>query len=358
MFIHTPDRGNPFYPLQTFLEAVNGTSRLEPNAPRRMVAAMKPLTLARLGLILLALGGRTLAADAKDDVLLFSYFMGNGEDGLHLATSEDGLKWTALRNGASFLQPVAGENKLMRDPCLLLGPDGVFRMVWTTSWTGGTIGYSSSTDLVHWTKQMTLPVMGHESTTANCWAPEIIWDAKQEHYLIFWSSTVPGKFPVPDETERKDKNRPPRNHRLYSTTTKDFESFTPTKLHYEPGINVIDETMVQHGGEWIMIVKNETEIPAAAKNLYITRAPSPDGPWSAPAAPFTPPGLWVEGGTAVKIGEWWHVYYDIYRDKKYGVLRTKDFENWEDVSAGLVMPKGIRHGTVLRVPRAVVNLIK
>jgi hypothetical protein len=50
--------------------------------------------------------------------------------------------------------------------------------------------------------------------------------------------------------------------------------------------------------------------------------------------------------------------YNIYRGKKYGVLRTKDFAKWEDVSAELVMPKGIRHGTVLRVPRAAVKLIK
>src|SRR5690349_14405634 len=135
------------------------TPGLSRNEVKGMVRRMKPLTLARLGLILLALATRALAAEAQDDVLLFSYFIGNGEAGLHLGISEDGLKWTALRGGASFLQPVAGENKLMRDPCLLLGPDGVFRMVWTTSWTGGTIGYSSSEDLVHWTKQKTLNVM-------------------------------------------------------------------------------------------------------------------------------------------------------------------------------------------------------
>lgn len=319
---------------------------------------MNALSPVRMLLCLLVLVARLAATDSKDEVLLFSYFMGNGEDGLHLATSEDGLKWTALRNGASFLQPVAGENKLMRDPCLLRGPDGIFRMVWTTSWTGGTIGYSSSEDLVHWTKQKTLNVMHAEPTTANCWAPEIVWDANQGHYLIFWSSTVPGKFPVPDETERKDKNRPPRNHRLYSTTTRDFETFTPTKVHYEPGINVIDETMVQDGDGWVMLVKNETEIPAPAKNLYLVRAPSPDGPWSQPAAPFTPPGVWVEGGTAVKVGDWWHVYFDLYRDKKYGMMRTKDFRTWEDLSTELVMPKGIRHGTALRVPRSVVDLLR
>lgn len=311
-----------------------------------------------LGRLLAAEPAGPAAGTTGDSVYLFSYFVRNGEDGLHLATSEDGLKWAALRDGASFLTPAVGENKLMRDPCLLRGPDGVFRMVWTTSWSGLTIGYASSTDLVHWSEQKALPVMAHEPTTANCWAPEVIYDAAQGHYLIFWSSTVPGKFPVPDETDRKDKGKPPRNHRLYSTTTRDFTTFTPTRVHYEPGINVIDETMVPDGPGWVMFVKNETEIPAPAKNIFIVRAPTPDGPWGAPSAPLPPPGVWVEGPTVIKIGDWWHVYFDKYRDKRYGVIRSKDFLQWEDVSDRLVMPKGIRHGTVLRVPRAVVEGVK
>lgn len=305
-------------------------------------------------LLLAASIGRGANATPGDEVLLFSYFIGNGEDGLHLAASEDGLRWTALGGGASFLQPVVGENKLMRDPCLLLGPDGVFRMVWTTSWAGGTIGYASSTDLRHWSGQKALPVMAHEPTTANCWAPEILYDAARSRYLIFWSSTVPDKFLVADETERNDRTKPPRNHRLYSTTTTDFASFTPTHVHYEPGFNVIDETMVRNGDGWVMFAKNETEIPAAAKYLFLVRAPTPDGPWSPPSAPLPPAGIWVEGPTALKIGEWWHLYFDKYRDHQYGLIRSKDLVNWEDVSNRLVVPKGIRHGTVLRVPRAVV----
>lgn len=299
--------------------------------------------------------GHLRGAAPDDGVYLFSYFTGNGEDGLHLATSEDGLKWTALGGGKSYLHPVVGENKLMRDPCLLLGPDGVFRMVWTTSWTGVTIGYASSRDLVHWSGQKALPVMAHEPTTANCWAPEIVYDETAKHYLIFWSSTVPGKFPVPDETERKDRDKPPRNHRLYSTTTTDFNSFTSTRVHYEPGFNVIDETMARDGDAWLMWVKNETEIPAPEKNIYLVRGPRPDGPWSQPGRPLPPAGVWVEGPTAIKLGEWWHVYFDKYRDKKYGVIRSRDLTNWEDVSDQLAMPKGIRHGTVLRAPRKIVD---
>jgi|GEM_PF-6819400 len=41
----------------------------------------------------------------EPEVYLFSYFTGNGEDGLHLAWSEDGLNWAALRNNTSFLTP-------------------------------------------------------------------------------------------------------------------------------------------------------------------------------------------------------------------------------------------------------------
>jgi hypothetical protein len=83
------------------------------------------------------------------DVLLFSFFRDNGQDGLYLATSPDGLKWAELKPpGKSFLQPQVG-GKLMRDPCLALGPDGTFHMVWTTGWgQPPVIGLAHSTDLL------------------------------------------------------------------------------------------------------------------------------------------------------------------------------------------------------------------
>lgn len=55
----------------------------------------------------------------RETIYLFSYFKGNGEDGLHLAYSEDGLSWKALNNDQSFLIPQVGEDKLMRDPCII-----------------------------------------------------------------------------------------------------------------------------------------------------------------------------------------------------------------------------------------------
>ena len=93
---------------------------------------------------------------------MFSYFKGGGQDGLHLGYSEDGLKFVPLKNDESFLTLTAGEDKLMRDPSILAGPDGTFHMVWTVSWHEKGIGYASSKDLIDWSEQKYIPVMEHE----------------------------------------------------------------------------------------------------------------------------------------------------------------------------------------------------
>lgn len=67
--------------------------------------------------------------DEKNNVYLFSYFVDNGEDGLHLAYSQDGLNWLPLNEGRSFLIPQLGKDKLMRDPSIVVSPEGRFHMV-------------------------------------------------------------------------------------------------------------------------------------------------------------------------------------------------------------------------------------
>lgn len=300
----------------------------------------------------LAAAGWVVAAGAGAPALpetcyLFSYFTGNGEDGLHLAWSRDGFAWEALRGGASFLKPEVGESKLMRDPCLLRGPDGAFHMVWTTSWKGSTIGYASSKDLVNWSPQQAIPVMKHEPTVLNCWAPEIAWNAGEKRFVIFWASTIPGRFPA---TEGKGDGK--NNHRIYATTTRDFTNFTPTRLFYDGGFNVIDATPVQDGGRTLLIVKDETKDPVR-KNLRIAEGPGIEGPFGPASAPFTRD--WVEGPSAMRVGDAWIVYFDCYRDRHYGALRSRDLKTWEDVTPQLRFPAGVRHGTALAVPAAVLS---
>ena len=88
---------------------------------------------------------------------VFCYFVRNGEDGLHLACSLNGYRWNPIYHSRSFLKSEVATPSLMRDPCLLRGPDGTFHLVWTASWTGNFIGYASSRDLIHWSNQRALP---------------------------------------------------------------------------------------------------------------------------------------------------------------------------------------------------------
>ena len=118
----------------------------------------------------------------------------NGEDGLHLAHSSDGLRWTALNRDRSLLRPTIGKDRLMRDPSIVRGPDGIFHMVWTTGWHDQGIGVAHSEDLIRWSEQTRIGVMDHEPKCRNCWAPEIFYDDVQQQYLIFWASTIDGRF--------------------------------------------------------------------------------------------------------------------------------------------------------------------
>lgn len=303
-------------------------------------------------LLLLALLAAPVTAAAQGHYL-FSYFKGNGEDGLHLAYSQDGLTWRSLRGDSSFLAPRVGVSKLMRDPSIVRGPDGTFHMVWTAGWNEHGIGYASSRDLVRWSPQRYLTVMAHEPTALNTWAPELFYDDERGEFLIVWASTVPGRFPATDNQDASGPGRPGYNHRLYFTTTKDFRTFAPTLLFYEHGFNVIDAVVLKHGGRYAMILKDETNRPfTPQKNLRVAWSESARGPYGAPSAPITG-DYWAEGPTALRIGGRWHVYFDKYIAHEYGVVTSDDLVRWTDESARLSMPGGMRHGTAFEVPEEV-----
>lgn len=286
----------------------------------------------------------------KPEGYLFSYFKGNGEDGLHLAYSEDGYKWEALKKDTSFLTPEVGKDKLMRDPCIIKGGDGLYHMVWTVSWTDKGIGYASSKDLINWSKQEFIPVMAHEKDARNTWAPEITFDEKENEYMIYWASTIEGKFTGTQSEEEKGYN-----HRIYYTTTKDFKKFTRTKLLFEPGFNVIDATILKQEKGFVMFLKDETRKPVQ-KNIKIAYSKSLTGPYSKASAPITG-NYWAEGPTAIKIDGFWVVYFDKYTQKKYGAIKETT-NGWEDISDKISFPSGTRHGTVLRVSEEVLTQLK
>ena len=291
----------------------------------------------------------------EKDVYIFSYFKNNGKDGLHLAYSYNGLKWMALNNDESYLTPEVGNDKLMRDPCVISGPDGFFHMVWTVSWTEKGIGYASSKDLVNWSEQKYIPVMEHEPEAKNCWAPEIFFDDVKQLYLIYWATTIPGKFPETDDQDNRGEEGKGYNHRIYYVTTKDFKEFSEAKILFNQGFNVIDATIIKAGNEYVMFLKDETNKPfAPQKNIRIAKSQNAEGPYSKASKPITG-DYWAEGPTVYSINGKWHLYFDKYIIKKYGLLVSDDLINWTDMSDSLVYPQGMRHGTVFKIKESLLQ---
>ncbi len=282
-------------------------------------------------------------AQQSDSVFMFCYFKGNG-DGLHLAYSNNGYTWQALRNDSAIIKPTVSKDKLMRDPCIIKGADGKYHMVWTVSWNDKGIGYASSKDLIHWSAQQFIPVMAHEDSARNTWAPELTYDTRKKRYVIYWATTISGKYPLLDTVAESKYN-----HRIYYVTTKDFKTFSKTKLLYQPGFSVIDASIVPDGKRYIMFLKNETKAPVE-KNIRVAFAKKITGPYGKPSTPITG-NYWAEGPTALKINNKWIVYFDKYRDHKYGAVESTDLIHWTDVSNKIEFPKGIRHGTAFKISK-------
>ena len=289
---------------------------------------------------------------AQKKAYLFSYFTDNGQDGLHLAYSYDGLKWEPLKKGKSFLAPSVGKDKLMRDPCIISGPDGLFHMVWTTGWHDKIIGYASSKDLIHWSQQKSIPVMEHEPAAQNSWAPEVFYDDQKKNYIIYWATTIPGRHSDVLDSE----NEKGLNHRIYYVTTPDFKKFSETKMFFNPDFSIIDATILKKGAWYYMFLKNENPKPAE-KNIRITKSKTAAGPYPTKvSAPITG-NYWAEGPTALEIGGYVYVYFDKYRDHQYGAVRSADMERWEDISAKIIFPKGTRHGTAISVSESALKAL-
>jgi len=290
------------------------------------------------------------AQNDTEKIYLFSYFKDNGQDGLHLAYSYDGYHFNALKHDSTFLTPVISKDKLMRDPCIICGADNLFHMVWTVSWNAKGIGYASSPDLIHWSEQKYIPVMEQEDYARNSWAPEITYDKRKKHYMIYWATTIPGRYSQGD-TAGDSKY----NHRIYYVITKNFKTFSRTKLLYDKGFNVIDATIQRNRKQYIMFLKDETRKPPQ-KNIRIAISNKLNKDYGLPSLPITG-NYWAEGPTAIKIDDEWIVYFDKYIDHIYGAVMSIDMVNWIDISDKISMPKGIRHGSIFIVSKVELDIL-
>ena len=331
-----------------------------------------------LALLLVGNGTACLGADSPtphvsaDEVLLFSFFRDNGQNGTYLAYSSDGLHFTPLNNDEPVLFPAKwpGQN-LTRDTSMVYH-EGKFHAVWTSNWSGRVFGYAESTDLIHWSDPVMVKpfpdALPPEDQPRNVWAPEICWDPIQKNFPIIWSSTTDRECWNGDGSTMSGKEGD-WDHRLFITRTSDGKTFTDAKLFFDQKFCCIDGQMAfddqgkadPTAGRWVLTLKNEREPQLGGKNLRMTFAPADfSNPWTPISGPIVGPGSTIranemaEGPSLVRWKGTWRLYWDAFANGHYGMATSPDLQTWTDRTADLKMPPHPRHGTIFRVPRAAV----
>ncbi|KAA6349915.1 hypothetical protein EZS27_002706 [termite gut metagenome] len=279
----------------------------------------------------------------EKEFYVFTSFHEPADEGLRYLYSEDGIHWDSIPG--IWLKPKVGNQEIMRDPSIVHTPEGIYHLVWTSSWKDDLcFGYAYSSDLKNWSEQQTFSVMAYEPTTVNTWAPEIFYDDEKEKFIVVWASCIPGRF---EQGEEEYAN----NHRLFYITTKDFKTVSETKLFYDPGFSSIDAMIVKRASkDYVLVFKDNTR---QERNIKVAFAESPIGPYSPASKGFTE--MYTEGPTIGKIGDEYWIYFDAYRKKTYGAVMTKDFINFTDKSDDIKIPNGHKHGTIFKAPESVVK---
>lgn len=280
----------------------------------------------------------TTSAD-EGEYYVSSSFHEPADEGLRFIYSRDGLHWDSIPG--TWLAPELGDS-IMRDPSIWRGEDGTYHLVWTIAWKGDTgIGYSSSTDLIHWTPQRRIPVMDSIRHTYSVWAPELFYDDTKGEYMIVFTAQVD------DKTSTGRRNEHGDYHRMYYVTTRDFVAFSEPRLLYDAGYSCIDGVIVKRGeGDYVLVAKDNRK---ANSNLRVAFSKRPEGPYTLPLSrPFT--GIFAEGPSVTKVGDTYYIYYDLYRRHIYGASTTKDFIHFTDVTSNAAFPAGHKHGTVFKAP--------
>ena len=317
-------------------------------------------------------GAPSLAADPPDEdetIILFSYFKGNGETGVYLQTSEDGLAFEPANDGQPIFSPPASwpeDQQLTRDPSILYR-NGTFHMVWTTNWEGRVFGYARSPNLRDWSDPTlvrpfpeTLP---DDRQPNNVWAPELHHDPVHDRFFVVFSSTIP---------ERLEEHADPHglNHRMYVTRTENFDAFTDATLFYDPGFNSIDGQAVYQAygspdvqdDRWVVVFKDERPPDRGGKNLRLAFRDPSTGAFTDYSAPVVGPGSglnehWAEGPTLLQTSDGgWNLYWDAYRAGYYGLAQSADLKTWTDATGELEIDVDHpRHGSFFRAPASAVG---
>ncbi len=283
---------------------------------------------------------------------LFVHFIGEGQDGeqIYFSLSRDGFHWQDLNDGKPILYSRKGEMGV-RDPYLVRSSgNGRFYLIATDLRIQAGKGWAAaqeegsrdlivweSPDLIHWSEERSCRVGIPE---AGCvWAPEAVYDREKEAFLVFFASMV------------KSGGDKAAKQRIYAAYTKDFREFSETFQYMERENHVIDTTILESGGRYYRISKDETE-----KVLILEEADALLGEFTRISSPVLDALKGVEGpeGYLLPDGKTWCLIVDRFAEGKGYLpmvtddLSSGDFRILEPDEYDMGHAKK-RHGGVLAV---------
>ncbi|TYP74513.1 glycoside hydrolase family 43 protein [Paenibacillus methanolicus] len=266
-------------------------------------------------------------AQAATSVYTMSAFTNANESNLYMYQSYNATNY-GLMKGPAYTPPTG----LIRDPSIMKHTDGNYYIVYTTNWSGNTIGIASSPDRNNWTfvRNVTLSI---PSGIGHTWAPE--WFKDTDGGLNIIVSLSPGNYEnfLPYKIAASTGN--------LATT-----SFSAPVALQGLGPNYIDTFIVKSGGTYHAFAKNET-----TKYIEYATASSLTGPYTFQrAGDWAGWGSWVEGPALVQLDSGaWRIYFDSYTDAKYYYSDSSGgFLAWTARKELTALSGTVRHMTVLK----------
>ncbi|KAI0544983.1 glycoside hydrolase family 43 protein [Xylaria curta] len=278
---------------------------------------------------------------------------------LYQSNGNSPTSFKALNKGQPVLKPTKGTGGV-RDPAIVQGGGAEAGTKWYIVGTDLNIGKTNwdaaqrkgsrgifvweSTDLVNFNNERLVTV--EDATAGMVWAPEAIWDAAKNQYLVHWAS----KF---YSTSDPNHTGNPSTIRIRYAYTSDFKTFTApqTYIDYSP-TNIIDLDILpldSEGKNYLRFMKDESIktvfMESSSNGLF--------GPWTRAGGSSGIITSGVEGPAAYRDNaedSKVHVLLDFYGSDGYRPYESTDPKNnkWT-ASSRTGFPSNLRHGSILPV---------
>lgn len=294
-------------------------------------------------------------AESCSGKYLFCHFVGNApeEERIHFAVSADGYNFRPLNNNNPVIIQQGGK-KCVRDPYIFKGENGYYYIIGTDmksdeGWVSNhALVTWKSSDLINWTDETIIDIRdfgGEFANTNRSWAPQAIWDAEKQSYMVYWAIS----------TLENDVAQ------LYFAYTDDFKTLTkPVLLYQRPGIQTIDGDIAynkDNGYYYLYFKHDEDQTIAFVKSKKLT------GPYDTEPVVCSLSENGVEGSSIYNITgtDYWVMIMDEYGKGRFFAQQTKDFESFSALDPEKYSFDGVRprHGSVVAISdNEYENLIK